>query len=314
MSEFFKSRKLDFFVSAANIMPGEGWLDSIRHSIKESEICILILTDENEFSRWAHFEAGAVAFNTKSTNVVPLLFTSREMDNRSPLRQFQYLRNSEEDILKLLSLIKRNGRLTAVRKENLQSRFEELYPGFHERVAKVLEDSVTQAVSKIPFGDVFPADTLQVVKGKLFFGAAMATITNDQAYQEHRQRIAHLAEAAQICCPSIRTTYWAGQEVLSSKQFDGEQVALIRDLSQLKESEACVFVIFASLPSSVLIEIGYAVALNKPILIFCKKREDLPFLLRKADYQIRNLNIYEVSDYSEAEDIFDKDGDALFLH
>lgn len=312
VSDFFRSRSLDFYVSATNILPGEGWLESIKSGIRESEMCILILTDENEFSRWAHFEAGAVAFNTKSTNVIPLLFTTRDMDSRSPLRQFQFLKNNDGDILKLLTLIKTNGKLRGVKKDQLKNRFDELYPSFQKRVSGILDTSVTEAVSKIPFEDVFPESTLQVEKGKLFIGAAMAAIKNDNEYKAHRVKIAQIADSAQICCPSVRATYWAGRDVLSSKAFDGEQVALIRDLSQLKESEACAFIIFANLPSSVLIEIGYAIALNKPTLIFCKTREDLPFLLKRADHQIEKLNIFEVSDCEEIENIFDKDGDALF--
>lgn len=309
---FFQSRSLDFYVSATNILPGEGWLESIKSGIRDSEMCILVLTDENEFSRWAHFEAGAVAFNTKSTNVIPLLFTTRDMDNRSPLRQFQFLKNNESDLLRLLTLIKANGKLRGVKKEQPKDRFDDLHPNFRCRVDSILDASITEAVSKIPFGDVFPESTQQVVKGKLFIGAAMAAIKDDGSYKAHREKVSHVADAAQICCPSVRLTYWAGKEVLSSKTFDGEQVALIRDLSQLKESEACAFIIFESLPSSVLIEIGYAIALNKPILIFCKTREDLPFLMRRADHKIEKLNIFEVSGFDEIESIFDKDGDALF--
>ena len=87
LSDFFRSKNLEIYLSTS-IQPGENWFDSIRDGIKDSEICIIVMTDENELSRWTHFEAGAIAFNTKSSNVIPLLVTSRDLDTQAlPIRK-----------------------------------------------------------------------------------------------------------------------------------------------------------------------------------------------------------------------------------
>lgn len=85
LNNFFKSKTLSVYMSSSSIKPGEDWFDSIRSGIKGSEICLIIMTDENEYSRWIHFEGGAIAYNTKSLNIIPILFTTRDLEERSPL-------------------------------------------------------------------------------------------------------------------------------------------------------------------------------------------------------------------------------------
>ncbi|KSV63092.1 hypothetical protein N183_36240 [Sinorhizobium sp. Sb3] len=285
LSDFFRSKNLEIYLSTS-IQPGENWFDSIRDGIKDSEICIIVMTDENELSRWTHFEAGAIAFNTKSSNVIPLLVTSRDLDETSPLKHFQYVRNTHHEMLKLIRLVKSVGRLTGVRQDEVSKRFDDLYPKFEAQITATLDRSVTGAISNIPFGKVFPSDTVQVEAGKVFIGAPMASLNTPAQYQAKQRDVSHVAEAVEICCKSVRRTYWAGKDIKDPNKFDGERVALLRDLSHLKSSESCIFIIFEKLASSVLVEIGYAIALNKRTVIFCKTRTDLPFLLRRADDQM----------------------------
>lgn len=301
-------------MSAAKIEPGENWFDSIRDAIAGSSLCIIVLTDENELSRWIYFEAGAIAFNTKSSHIIPLLITSREVDRESPLNHYHYIKNSPQELKDLFRIVKKIGRLTGVREDDFEARFNALYPMFNGKVQSVLEKSITGAVSNIPFGRVFPNDTMQVEVGKVFFGAPMASHRSAADYALARTELKGVIEAVEICCPSVRRAYWAGSEIVSSDRFDGEQVALLRDLGQLKSSDSCIFVLFEKLPTSVLIEIGYAIALGKTIVIFCKARSDLPFLLRRADKQITNMSIYECDSYADIVQVVDRDGEAILRH
>lgn len=309
--EFFNSKTLEVYLSASNIRPGENWFDSIRNGITGSEICIIVMTDENELSRWTHFEAGAIAFNTKSSNIIPLLATTRDIDETSPLRHFQYIKNTPPQVLGLVRLIKKAGRLTGVRQDEIEQHFEGNYPKFAAKVAAILDRSVTGAVPSISYGKVFPNEITQVDEGKVFIGAPMASLDTADQYQANQKRVSHVAEAVEICCKSVRRTYWAGKGIKDPHKFDGERVALLRDLSHLKSSGACIFIIFEKLASSVLVEIGYAIALNKRTVIFCRRRDDLPFLLRRADDQISNVSIYECSDFDEIERTIDLDGDEI---
>lgn len=185
-----------------------------------------------------------------------------------------------------------------------------MYPNFENTAHKALEDGVTTAISSIPFGEIFPAETTQVEIGKVFVGAPMASLPGID-YPAFQSRVSQVAEAIEICCSDVVSTYWAGQEITGPDKFDGEQIALIRDLQQLKSSSACIFIFFESVVSSVLVEVGYAIALNKRTVIFCKNRSVLPFLLKRADDQIANVSIYEVKGFDDIEKMLDKDGEAI---
>ncbi|HEY4308067.1 MAG TPA: toll/interleukin-1 receptor domain-containing protein [Pirellulales bacterium] len=312
ISEFFRSKSLDIFLSISEIQPGEAWFDKVREAIEGSSVCIIVLTDENELSRWLYFEAGAIAFNTESSkNIVPLLLNSREIDKSSPLSHYQCVRNTPEDLLRLFRTIKKEGKLTGVREEDFQTRFQTQYSPFNLKINGIIEQTFVGALANVPFGHIFPKDTKRTEVGTVFIGAPMASHQSAIAYENERKRMAEFKEAVDICCPSVKRIYWAGSEIPSVKKFDGEQIALTRDLGQLKLSEICLFVLFAKLPTSVHVEIGYAIALNKKIVIFCKNREDLPFLLKRADKQISNLSIYECSSYDELLKLIDKDGEAI---
>lgn len=53
------------------------------------------------------------------------------------------------------------------------------------------------------------------------------------------------------------------------------------------------------MPSSVLVEIGYAIALMKKTIIFVKQISDLPFMLEKANLRNTNIKTYTYKDNSE---------------
>ena len=310
LNEFFKSRKLDIYLSSKEIDPGENWFDNIKAAISYSNLCIIVLTDENEFSRWIYFESGAIAFNTKSSNIIPFLATGRNIDENSPLKHYQCVRNDKDAIANLLRTIKRVGQLTAIRNDNFQEVFDKLYPKFAENVDKIIDASVTGAVSSIPFAQVFPQDTMEVETGKLFIGAPMAAYQYDE-YPHAVKEVNEIVEAIQICCP-VKRHYWAGEKIESQDKFDGEQKALLADFGHLKSSKWCVFILREKLPTSVYVEIGYAIALNKVSIIFCRSRRDLPFLLRTSDKQIENLSIYECDTHNDIIRLLEKDGDAIF--
>ena len=68
----------------------------------------------------------------------------------------------------------------------------------------------------------------------------------------------------------------------SEADFDDEEIALTNNLLVLRYSTCMLAVIPSRMVTSVLVEIGAAIAFGKPVVLFVKKPDDLPFLLRKT--------------------------------
>lgn len=229
-----------------------------------------MLTDENEYSRWIYFESGAIAFNGKSKNIIPILFSSRSIDETSPLRHFQYAKFIESDIKRILLAIKVSGALESVRESEFDDRFKEKFPSYSINVQKILSDSAKKiSIQDIPFGKIFPQKAESIEAGKLFVGAPMAAHPTNESYVESHIDVGEVIDHLE-CYTPIQRVYWAGRGIMSKDNFSGERSALLNDFGQLKSSEYCVFILMKKLSTSVLCEIGYAIALNKRIVIFVK--------------------------------------------
>lgn len=306
---FFRSRSLETFVSQSKIEPGDKWNEIIAEAIRESELCIIVFTTENEFSRWLHFESGAIAFNTKSANIIPFLFQGAALDSDSPLRAYQYVSADKDGIERLFRVIKKTFHLRRVTEEDFSKRFDAVFPDIERELASIAAQP-TRSEIMIPFSKIFPADVNSATPSKVFFGAPMASLPEIYDYELQQKQVESIIDAIEICCHD-RQVYWAGRDIKSKDKFDGGRIALGKDLGNLKSSSFCVFVLLEPLVTSVLVEIGYAIALNKKTVIFCRKRADLPFLLRYADYEIDILKIYECSSHEEIIKNIEHDGAAI---
>ena len=80
----------------------------------------------------------------------------------------------------------------------------------------------------------------------------------------------------------------------------------------LKESEHYVFILPKKVASSILMEIGYAIALSKNTLIFTHGRKSLPYMLQQADKAIPNIRIYEYKEFKEVLSLVKGNGMSLF--
>ena len=72
------------------------------------------------------------------------------------------------------------------------------------------------------------------------------------------------------------------------------------------------FIYPKKIATSALIELGWAMAHKKPIVIFAKKRDELPFLVKNADSVFANIRIYEYKTSSEITNRFYVNARALF--
>jgi nucleoside 2-deoxyribosyltransferase len=91
----------------------------------------------------------------------------------------------------------------------------------------------------------------------------------------------------------FQEVYYAGEHYDSPEIFDPENVAFKQDLGRLSNSRRFMMIFPAPLVSSTLVEAGYALALGIPSHYFVRRKDDLPFMLRRASEADKNVNIYE---------------------
>lgn len=138
----------------------------------------------------------------------------------------------------------------------------------------------------------------------LFLSTPMSGLRDEQEYRSHRQFV---LEVAEVLCKDlgVERIYFAGREVTSIQGFDAGDDALRSDLEALRESRVLCLVYPRRLVSSVLIEVGMALALGKPCLLFVRRREDLPYLLISAEKLAGRdgLPVVRIVEYQNPEDL-----------
>jgi hypothetical protein len=138
----------------------------------------------------------------------------------------------------------------------------------------------------------------------------MASILGDQ-YVENRREVMQVIDEIKEHC-KISAVY---SPVISNEDpdnFDGQERAMEMGFAQLKRSEYYVFIYPEKVASSILVEIGYAIALLKKTIIFVRSRRDLPFMLEKADKRNKYLKIYEYSNFSDLTKLIRNEGEFMF--
>lgn len=91
----------------------------------------------------------------------------------------------------------------------------------------------------------------------------------------------------------------------SQADFDEPEKATSDNFEKLKKAEFLVCIYSKPVATSMLGEIGYAIALNKKIIVFTNKRYKgkMPYILRDGDKSFPNMKIYE---YRNEEEIIRK--------
>lgn len=101
------------WMSSESIKFGTFSMPKIAKALRESDKCISVITESNYESPWILYEAGAIAGHKDSLEVseksivVPIVFDNIESEKLStnPLRQFQFVIFSKENIHKLVKQI-----------------------------------------------------------------------------------------------------------------------------------------------------------------------------------------------------------------
>lgn len=102
-----------------------------------------------------------------------------------------------------------------------------------------------------------------------------------------------------------KTPFYAGTDRPKEDKFDLPHNALPYNIAALKLSERFLLILPESSSSSCLVEVGAAIAMRKPTVIFLKNDVTLPFLLRGAQNasQKEGLPFINIFPYSDVGDI-----------
>jgi len=147
----------------------------------------------------------------------------------------------------------------------------------------------------------------------LFVSAPMAAFDTEEEYKSSRESIFSMVRGIKKHC-KFESVFYAGEEISSFKEFDSEDLSITKDYEAVCNSKYFLLIYPQKIASSALIELGWAMVLNKRIIIFVKSHKDLPYLLNQADSVYRNLSIYKYKTSSDVVDKFKNSGDELFCH
>lgn len=134
----------------------------------------------------------------------------------------------------------------------------------------------------------------------VYIASPMAAWSNKEEYEQDRINVLKIVDALIQEC-NFKSVFYIGKEIKSTTDFDAPDVGTIDNMQALELSRMYILLYPNKIVSSILVETGWALALNKPSVYFIRDRDDLPFLLRQAEQAFTNVRIYE--GYRNVEDV-----------
>lgn len=111
----------------------------------------------------------------------------------------------------------------------------------------------------------------------LFISTPIAGFENEQEYLMFRDVILRLIETMKQC-DNVGKIYSALADVSDIDMYDSPVESAVKDLNALQDSTHFILFYPYRVISSALIELGYALAENKKILIIVSQKKDLPYM------------------------------------
>jgi len=145
----------------------------------------------------------------------------------------------------------------------------------------------------------------------LFVSAPMAAFDTDGEFSSSRNAIFDVVRGIKKSC-NFENVFYAGNEIESFKDFDSADLSVIDDYDATYNSKYFLLFYPKKLVTSALIELGWAMAFKKPIIIFYKNKDDLPFLMKHLDGAYRNIKLYQYKTSANVRDKFHNNGLKLF--
>lgn len=300
---FENSGNIDIFVSSQDITAGAEWFSEISSAIDESVCGIVCLTKENtnseEVSDWINFEAGALAFHLKDKKkaLIPVLFGVK-LPEKSPLRVFEHIKWDKSLYIKLIQDINEQYLKTDLKNKQIRDLASASFDRIDGHISKILSEIVNS--DKI---EIFPRGDAHILPGCIYLSCPMASVKETE-YHEIRIFASEIHKILKENCNAGKI-YAPILEIAEKKDFDGPEKAALENFEMLKKAEVLLCIYPRAITSSILCEIGYAIALGKKVIIFTEKKskDKLPYILQDGEKSFPHLKIYE---YVQKEDVINK--------
>lgn len=302
----FPGEKIEIFISEEDIEYGSEWYTRIKNELTSCDLAVIFLTPGNTNAPWLNFEAGAIAIGEETRPVITFLIDVPVRAIQSPLKSYQCFEISYESTKKLVSNIKAKGGFHVPAETHIDTILAKEFDRLRDAIEKIKEELNSKYISAEI--KIFPEHITELKRDKIFIGSPMASVRED-TYESIRKDALALKSVLEGC--GFEDVYYPG-EVIQGIDWDGQEKAILNDFKLLKESEHYVFIFPKKVTSSILMEMGYAIALSKNTLIFTHSRKSLPYMLQQADKAIPNIRIYEYKDFSEILKLAKANGQSLF--
>jgi hypothetical protein len=140
-------------------------------------------------------------------------------------------------------------------------------------------------------------------KYDIFLASPISSFSSASQYVEDRSNILQLIR---ILEDKIGTVFYAGRNLSDKDNLDADEEVK----SDFEAIKGCTYFIMCypeKSASSVLVEAGYALALNKFSIYIVRNLSDLPFLLQFAIRVYKNVTAYESDSLGEAARIIEQE-------
>lgn len=117
---------------------------------------------------------------------------------------------------------------------------------------------------------------------KLFIATPIAGFENEEEYKVYRDVIANIIEAIRES-GKVENIYSIITEIKSKSEYDSPAESAYNDLMALENASHFIFFYPQKVLTSAFVELGYAVAKRKEILIIANNRKELPYIVQGFD-------------------------------
>lgn len=301
----FSGTDLNCFVSDVDIASGSDWWLKIKSELKACQQGILCITKENIHAPWLYFEAGAMI--ARDIPTIPLLVScSVSSLNGTPLKSNQcVIFYDQQKFQKMIWDINEKMHLLSINRGQL----DVLAKAGYDRLKVELEPVLKQLTTIRLFNTVYtyPPRITTINKGTVYLSAPMASIS-DAEYDELLKGLPMIHEALKDM--GFQRIYCSALSKPKDGRFSGQARAIQDNFVALKQVDCMVIVYPWDYPSSVLVEIGYGIALCKKMVIFYRGK--LPYMLERAGESINHVKSYPFKDYDDIKKVLSTNGMALF--
>lgn len=306
-NEIFKDSGLECFVSDIDISSGDDWWNKIKTELKKCKLGIVCITKGNLRAPWIHFEAGAMV--ARGLKVIPLLINCKIRALADTPLSSRHMVNfyEKEQFNQMISTINTTLNLRPIPVQQLDL----IAASGYEALLSKLSTTLSQLKNMKVFNEnsnIYPQKITSVNLNTVYISAPMSSLGDQKEYEALRNFLIELKPIllslgfTKVVCPIFNNPDF--------NNFDGNTKAIKENFVELKQVDTLIVIYPKTAPSSVLVEIGYGLALCKKTVIF--HHGPLPYILKDAGINISHIDSREYENFNDIKHIIDSNGKQLF--